>query len=468
MHIYFMGICGTAMGNVALLLKELGHTISGCDQTTYPPMADSLRAAQIHIFEGFDADRLAKLNPDLVVVGNIISRGNLEIEWLLNTRTFKYISLPQLIHEYLLKTRSTIVITGTHGKTTTASMCAHLLTACTIESGYLIGGIPLNFETGSHLGSDSAPFVIEGDEYDSAFFDKRSKFIHYNPYILVINNIEFDHADIFRDLEDVKRSFSHLLRLVPQNGYLIYNGDDAVISSLLPVNWIKNQVSIGIGPHNNWQILAYELKGQISTFELWHSGQHVAKLSNPLGGIYNARNAAMALVASHLANPKLATFDKLSEELYTFKGIKRRQTVVYQDAIHLVIEDFAHHPTAIQATLAHLKNRYPEHTVLSCFEPKSNTLRSNVFQKSLHTALSNSDRVWMTQVDTKLTINRLDTQALVDKLIASKVEGRLYNNTAELLSALVSEIFDRPHLICFFSNASFDGIVAQYVNYLEG
>ena len=237
MKIYFMGICGTAMGNAALLARAAGHEVFGADTGIYPPMSTVLAEAGIAIREGYDAHRLEELAPDLVVIGNAMSRGNPEVEWLLDTRKIAFTSLPAALYEQVLSKRKNIVVCGTHGKTTTTSLAAYLLRSAGRDPGFLIGGVPQDPPMGSHLGTLSDPFVIEGDEYDSAFFDKRSKFIHYAPHIAILNNLEFDHADIFRDLEDVKRTFSHLTRIVPRSGYIVVNGDDPNIRSLGSMPW---------------------------------------------------------------------------------------------------------------------------------------------------------------------------------------------------------------------------------------
>ena len=243
MRIYFMGICGTAMGNAALLVKEQGHEVLGCDAAVYPPMSDVLADAGIEVLDGFDAARLAGLEPDQVVVGNAMSRGNPEVEWLLDQSEITFISLPELFHDTVLPKRYPVVITGTHGKTTTSTITAYLLERSGAKPGWLIGGVPHDLPGGAKLGEGKA-FVIEGDEYDSAFFDKRSKFIHYRPQIAILNNLEFDHADIFRDLEDVQRSFRHFLRVMPASGYALVNGDDPNIAALLPAPWTLSLIHI--------------------------------------------------------------------------------------------------------------------------------------------------------------------------------------------------------------------------------
>ncbi|MFL2826272.1 MAG: Mur ligase family protein, partial [Coraliomargaritaceae bacterium] len=287
MRIYFLGIGGTAMGNAAILLKKLGHEVFGSDGKIYPPMSEILKDAALEIYQGFDANRLQQLNPDLVVVGNAISRGNDELEWLLDSRACSMISLPQLLNDFLLKKKDTLIITGTHGKTTTATIAAFLLQANSDDPSWFIGGVPNSLSNGAHLGQ-GAHFVIEGDEYDSAFFDKRSKFIHYNPYIVSINNLEMDHADIFRDLADIQRSFSHLIRLIPQRGYLIVNGDDENVLALLD-NTYCSLLKVGIGKANDLVIRDFKEGTWGSSFKLDFKGEFWTEVEWSLQGLYNAR-----------------------------------------------------------------------------------------------------------------------------------------------------------------------------------
>jgi UDP-N-acetylmuramate: L-alanyl-gamma-D-glutamyl-meso-diaminopimelate ligase len=232
MRVFFIGVCGTAMGNAAVLLKKMGHDVAGSDAGVYPPMSDVLESAGIDLFEGFAEQEMLDWRPDRVVVGNAVSRGNPQVEYLLRTREIEFVSLPQLIGEDLIGNRPAVVVAGTHGKTTTTALTSFALSQVGMDPGYLIGGVPLDLPSGNELGAETSPFVIEGDEYDSAFFDKRSKFIHYRPKVLILNNLEFDHGDIFRDLEDISRSFSHLLRIVPSDGFVVCNGDDPHLKAL--------------------------------------------------------------------------------------------------------------------------------------------------------------------------------------------------------------------------------------------
>jgi UDP-N-acetylmuramate: L-alanyl-gamma-D-glutamyl-meso-diaminopimelate ligase len=300
MRIYFMGICGTAMGNAALLARAAGHEVLGADSGVYPPMSTVLAAAGIALHEGYDAARLEKLAPDLVVIGNAMSRGNPEVEWLLDTRAIAFTSVPALLHDFVLKGRRNLVICGTHGKTTTTALAAFLLREAGRDPGFLIGGVPQDPPVGAHLGATGDPFVIEGDEYDSAFFDKRSKFIHYAPHIAVLNNLEFDHADIFRDLADVQRTFSHLARIVPRNGVVVLNGDDANLRALGAMAWTR-VVRVGMGEGNDVRLVDFSETPAGAEFRLLWRGQPWGTVTWGLSGAYNARNAAMAATAAGLA-----------------------------------------------------------------------------------------------------------------------------------------------------------------------
>lgn len=475
MRIYFMGICGTAMGNVARMLREMGHEVLGADTGIYPPMSDQLAAAGIEILEGYDAARLEKLVPELVVVGNVISRGNPEIEWLLDTQKFPYVSLPQLLRERVLCQRKNIVVCGTHGKTTTSTIAATLLDANAAEPGYLIGGVPQDLPGGSCAGKTGGTFVIEGDEYDSAFFDKRSKFIHYLPHVLVLNNLEFDHADIFRDLEDIKRTFRHVIRLVPRSGFIVANGDDPNLASLINVDWTQ-VLRVGMSKQHDLRLENFTENAQGSRFELLWKERHWATIEWAQHGLYNARNAAMAILASALAlypdDPKRLALDSLK----TFRGVKRRQDVLLENRKLVVLEDFGHHPTAIQQTLASLRVRYPKSRLVAAFEPRSNTARSRVFQKNLPQALSDADQALIGAVhraDKMAAEDRLDVEELCEAL--SNTEGgtiaRHFAKNEDLLEAvcrLSDEHRDHHHVFVFFSNGSFDGILPRFVAYLQG
>src|SRR3954470_8402935 len=315
MRIYFMGIAGTAMGNAALLARAAGHEVLGSDAGVYPPMSTVLAQAGVTVHEGYDPARLEQLAPDLVVIGNAMSRGNPEIEWLLDTRAIPFVSLPAFLYDAVLAVRRNIVIAGTHGKTTTTALTAFLLRENGRDPGFLIGGVPLDPPAGNHLGNVADPFVIEGDEYDSAFFDKRSKFIHYAPHVAVLNNLEFDHADIFRDLADVQRTFSHLTRIVPRNGFVVMNGDDENLRALGSLPWTR-VIRVGTGEANDTRIVDFKESPAGAEFRLLWRGQLWAHVRWAQPGIFNARNAAMAATAAALAhneaNPAALALDSLA------------------------------------------------------------------------------------------------------------------------------------------------------------
>lgn len=462
MRIYFMGIAGTAMGNVALLLRSLGHEVIGADTNVYPPMSDVLRDAGIAFREGYDAEALAASGADLVVVGNVVSRGNPEVEWLLNTRTMDYDSLPGVLHRMVLAGRDSIVVAGTHGKTTTTALTAHLLRANGRDPGFLIGGVPYDPPTGTHLGRMDDPFVIEGDEYDSAFFDKRSKFIHYAPRIAILNNLEFDHADIFRDLQDVQRSFLHFLRLVPGNGAVLINGDDPNIQALMPISWCP-VIRVGMGANNDLRIDGFSESSAGSRFDLIWKEKPWASVTWKQHGAYNARNAAMAGLAAGLSLfPGDPTAVQLND-LEGFRGVKRRQEVRARSAKVTLIEDFGHHPTAIGATLESLRQRFPDAHLVAGFEPRSNTARSRVFQESLIPALAVADRVVVAPVaraDRLEPADRLDTEALAEHLAGQGVQAFACANWEDTLASLEASLEDRERqatVMVLFSNGAFGG-----------
>lgn len=458
------------MGNTALMLASQGHRISGSDSGVYPPMSDKLHEGGISILEGFDVERLKQLAPDLVVVGNAISRGNPEVEWLLDTRALRFISLPALLGEQVIGERPSVVIAGTHGKTTTATLTAFLLENAKIYPGWLIGGVPLDLPEGARFGREEAPFVIEGDEYDSAFFDKRSKFIHYRPRVLALNNLEFDHGDIFRDLADISRSFSHLLRIVPRGGGVVYNGDDPNLAALLPVPWCPC-LSVGISEHCDLRIADFSEgpQGARCTLQWKASFQKEVIWEKP--GLYNARNAAVAALAAGILldrkNP-LAAVDL--DALSGFQGVKRRQELLFESGSLVVIEDFGHHPTALAGTLDSLRARYPGHLLTACFEPRSNTAATRVFQDKFTEALAKADAVYLGPVHRAEKIpdhERLDTTAMAAQLRARDCCAGAFESCEALLGELVQATrqktdISRPRCVVFFSNGSFEGIMNLY------
>jgi UDP-N-acetylmuramate: L-alanyl-gamma-D-glutamyl-meso-diaminopimelate ligase len=468
MRIYFMGVCGTAMGNAALLARAAGHEVSGADTGVYPPMSTVLAEAGITVHEGYDPARLARLAPDLVVIGNAMSRGHPEIEWLLDSRALPFTSLPALLHEFVMKPRRNLVICGTHGKTTTTALTAFLLRANGTDPGFLIGGVPQDPPVGNWLGNPAHAFVIEGDEYDSAFFDKRSKFIHYAPHIAVLNNLEFDHADIFRDLADVQRAFLHLTRIVPRNGWIVLNGDDANLHALGAFPWTR-VVRAGTGENNDLRLVDFSEDADGSTFSLVWRGMLWAKVRWPLPGLYNARNAAMAELF-----PDLPTRLKL-DALAQFRGVKRRQETLVAASGLTVIEDFGHHPTALAETLRSFRARFPGTRLTAVFEPRSNTARTKTLQAGFLQAFAQADQVYLGAVnraDKLKAEDRFDGESVVRQLATQGVTAHAAVSNAELLEQLSKDTLPadpaRPRIVIFFTNGSFDGIIAKYAKAAKG
>ena len=470
MHIYFMGICGTAMGNAALLMRELGHEVSGADTGIYPPMSEMLLNSGIKIYDGYSAERLSFLNPDLVVVGNVVSRGHPEIEWLLESRAIDYVSLPELLRTKLLKSRHNIVVSGTHGKTTTSSLAAFLLREAGKNPGWLIGGVPFDLPTGSNPGREDSPFVIEGDEYDTAFFDKRSKFIQYLPEILLINNIEFDHADIFRDLQDVLRTFSHVLRLVPRNGCIVVNGDDENVASILGnVDWAQI-LRVGIGENCDVRIRDFRETAEGSEFSLEWRGRDWGKISWRQSGLFNARNAAMAATAAAVfcAGEK-REWEFPLDALSRFRGVKRRREILVDTPALVAIEDFGHHPTAIKFTLEALRERYPNRKLICAFEPRSNTAVRSVLQKDFTESLARADAAFVAPIFRPERFKpgeSLDTAQIAAELRSRGVEAHAPERVETLLCELENEAdkasADAPAVVVFFSNGAFGGIIKNF------
>jgi UDP-N-acetylmuramate: L-alanyl-gamma-D-glutamyl-meso-diaminopimelate ligase len=446
--VHFSGICGTAMASVAVALKERGFTVTGSDQAAYPPMCTFLEEQGIEVRSGYAESNLSP-TPDLVVIGNALSRGNPEVEAVLD-RKLRYLSLPELLREFFLRGKRCVVVTGTHGKTTTAAMLAWVLEHNGLAPSFLIGGVPANFGRGCRV-TDSEWFVLEGDEYDTAFFDKRSKFVHYLPEIGIVNNVEFDHADIFADLAAVQRSFSHFIRLIPRNGMLMANGDDANLSPLLesapcPV------MRFGLGDGNALRAVPAGDSEAESAFRVGES-----KFRFGLAGEHNLRNALGVVAVARqcgLSDPQIqAGFDG-------FEGVKRRLEIRGVVRGVTVIDDFAHHPTAIRETLKGLRTRYPGRRVWALFEPRSNSTRRRVFQAALADALSGADWVVVARV-ARLELlppeDRLDPELLIRDVRDRGREAAYLPDALRIVEHLVPRAKEGD-VVCVFSNGGFGGI----------
>jgi UDP-N-acetylmuramate: L-alanyl-gamma-D-glutamyl-meso-diaminopimelate ligase len=450
-HVHFVGICGTAMGSVAAALKERGFEVTGSDANVYPPMSTFLASRGIAIAEGFRPENLPA-SADLIVIGNAITRGNPEAEAVLNRKLF-YLSLPETLRWFFLRGKHNLVVAGTHGKTTTTSLLAWILESAGLEPGWLIGGLPVNLPQGCRI-RDSRHFVIEGDEYDTAFFDKRPKFVHYLPELAIVNNIEFDHADIYRDLDDIKLAFRRLLNIVPSNGMVLINGDDPACRDVArdcpaPV------VEVGLTPDSGHHIRDLRLGPGGSTFTLLDTPFELR-----LPGEFNARNAAMAIAAARFYNVPLNTIQKA---VAAFEGVRRRQEERGTVKGVTVVDDFGHHPTALRGTIEGLRHRYPGRRIWAVFEPRSNTTRRAVFQQSLPAALSGADGVILAQVARQDQLppgERLDPEKVVADL---KALGKpaFYEPDVDAIIARLRELAREPDVIAVFSNGGFGNIHAR-------
>ncbi|MGI9877343.1 UDP-N-acetylmuramate:L-alanyl-gamma-D-glutamyl-meso-diaminopimelate ligase [Vibrio chagasii] len=389
MHIHILGICGTFMGGAAVLARQLGHKVTGSDANVYPPMSTLLESQGIEIIEGFDPSQLEP-RPDLVVIGNAMSRGNPCVEYVLDNN-LRYTSGPQWLQEFLLHDRWVLAVSGTHGKTTTSSMLAWILEDCGYAPGFLVGGVLGNFGISARLG-ESMFFVVEADEYDSAFFDKRSKFVHYHPRTLVMNNLEFDHADIFDDLEAIKRQFHHLVRTVPSNGRIFSPKQDTAIQDVLSRGcWSETESSGELG---DWD--AKKLVKDGSKFEVYFQGECVGTVDWDLVGDHNVNNALMAIAAARHVG---VTPDLGCESLAKFINTKRRLEFKGEVAGVSVYDDFAHHPTAIELTLGGLRNKVDTKKIIAVLEPRSATMKRGVHKETLADSLKQADSTYLFQPD---------------------------------------------------------------------
>jgi UDP-N-acetylmuramate: L-alanyl-gamma-D-glutamyl-meso-diaminopimelate ligase len=446
--VHFVGIGGTAMASAAAAMLEKGYSVTGSDNNVYEPMASFLASRQIEVVNGYAEANLTH-KPDLVVIGNAISRGNPEAEFCLDHK-LRFCSLPDLLREFFIRGKRCLVVAGTHGKTTTTSVLTWVFEHNGLNPSYLIGGIPNNLSQGARF-TDGEWFIIEGDEYDTAFFDKRSKFIHYLPEVAIINNVEFDHADIFADLAAVQKTFSHFIRLVPRNGLLLGNGDDPNLAPLLDVNFCPVK-RFGLGEENSIRATNVRLGPSASEFEI-----PSAKFHLNLAGEFNVRNAlAVVAAAKHcgLSNKQIqSAFD-------TFKGIRRRMEVRGIAGGVTVIDDFGHHPTAIRETLRALRLKYPSDKLWAIFEPRSNTTRRNVFQKELADSFADAHGVVVAQV-ARLELLKPEERLSPEHLMADlKTAGKdaAYLPDAEAIVAHLATKVQGGDIVCVFSNGGFGGI----------
>ena len=422
MHVHILGVCGTFMGGIAALARAAGHRVTGSDQNVYPPMSDQLAALGIELIQGYDPGQLA-LRPDVVVVGNVMSRGNPLVEALLESG-IPYTSGPEWLARHVLAGRWVLAVAGTHGKTTTSSILAWILEHAGLDPGFLIGGVPSNFATTARLGT-GPQFVVEADEYDTAFFDKRAKFVHYRPRTVVINNLEHDHADIYPDVASIQWQFHQLLRMVPRNGVVVANAGDAHVMEVIDMGcWTPvERYSVDLRGDAAWYVLAAP-ESDYSSFAVMEGNRHIADVEWSLLGRHNAENALAALLAARHAGVPVADG---ARALKSFGGVRRRLELRGVVNGVSVLDDFAHHPTAIATTIEGLRRRIGSARMIAVFEPRSNTMKLGTHREALARSLGGADQVFMyqgpsVQWDVSETVAPLGPRAQVAKDLDSLVQ----------------------------------------------
>ena len=457
MHIHILGICGTFMGGLAALAREAGHRVTGCDAGVYPPMSDQLRSLGIDLIEGFGADQMS-LKPDMYVIGNVVSRARLSdgnpkfplMEAILETGA-PYTSGPQWLAEHVLQGKHVLAVAGTHGKTTTTSMLAWVLEQAGLQPGFLVGGVPLNFGVSARLGGGQY-FVIEADEYDTAFFDKRSKFVHYRPRTAILNNLEFDHADIFDDLPAIERQFHHLVRTVPGSGRVVVNGLEESLTRVLTQGCWSEVRTFGA------TVSDFSADGEPSGFKVLQTGKTVANVQWAMGGVHNQLNALATIAAAEHVGVSPAS---AAQALATFENVKRRMevrgTIESQSGDIVVYDDFAHHPTAIRTTINGLRRQVGKARILAIFEPRSNTMKLGTMKAQLPWSLEEADMAFChsggLDWDAQASLSSMGSRAQVGA------------NIDEVVAQVLAQVQPGDHLLCM-SNGGFGGIHAKLLEAL--
>lgn len=444
-NIHILGACGTFMGGVAVLASRAGHNVSGSDQHTYPPMSTLLRDEGIDLREGYDPAHLQP-HPDLVIIGNALSRGNPAVEYVLD-QGLEYTSGPRWLGENYLRGKTVIAVTGTHGKTTTSSMLAWILEDAGRAPGFLIGGVPGNFGLSARDGEEV--FVVEADEYDTAFFDKRAKFVHYRPQIAVLNNLEFDHADIYDDLAAIKTQFHHLIRTIPGKGVIVSNGADQNLESVLERGCWSQLEHFHLDGEDGWSVKLLRPDG--SELEFSRDGEVLGALGWEMSGRHNAMNACAAIAAAAAAGVGPAA---AIESLSQFKGVKRRLEMIHDANDVKVYDDFAHHPTAIRLTLEGLRRKHSSARLLVALEPRSNTMKAGVHIDELGPALAPADRAWLFASE---GINWDPHEALAPL----EGRGRVVTRASELLSQMLDTVQPGDRVV-FMSNGGFEAVPTRF------
>jgi UDP-N-acetylmuramate: L-alanyl-gamma-D-glutamyl-meso-diaminopimelate ligase len=467
MHYHLIGICGTAMASLAGMLQARGHKVTGSDQNVYPPMSTQLEELGIEILTGYKAEN-ADIGADCTIVGNAISRGNAELEEVLN-RKLLYRSQAEIVKEEFIRGRRSLVIAGTHGKTTTTSIATWVAECGGLNPSFLVGGIVQNFGASFRV-TDSEHFVIEGDEYDTAYFDKKPKFMHYLPEIAVVNNIEFDHADIYKDIHEIKFAFSRLMNLVPSNGRLICGIDSPIVREVLDEMHGKLHTNIetfGTSDDAKWQARYIDFSGDVTRFTVFKDGHSWSEFETNLIGEFNVRNCLAVIIA---ADAWGISKDKIQEAFRTFKSVKRRVEIRGIEKGVTVIDDFAHHPTAVEETLKALKTKYKNNRLIAVFEPRSWSSRLAVFQEPYTKAFSYADYVVIAGVYNTSKASELGKVLDVAELVEDiKLQGKpamSFPDADAIVSHLAPEL-KSGDVVAIMSNGGFGGIHDKVLNILK-
>ncbi len=467
MHYHLIGICGTAMAALAGMLQARGHRVTGSDENVYPPMSTMLAGLGIEVMPGYKAEHLEP-TPDCVIVGNAIPRGNAELEAALN-RKLVYRSQAEVVKEEFIRGRRSLVVAGTHGKTTTTSIAAWVMDQGGLDPTFLIGGVAQNFGVSFRV-TNSDYFIIEGDEYDTAYFDKGPKFMHYLPEIAIVNNIEFDHADIYPNLDAVKLAFRRLMNLVPANGRLIAGWDSPHVREVVAEMGQKLFTQLEtFGTHADalWRVTDANFSGELSKFTVTREGKHWGKFQTPLIGEFNLLNCLAVIIA---ANAWGVPRESIREALATFKNVRRRAEVKGEVAGVTVIDDFAHHPTAVRETLRGLRNRYPKRRLIAVFEPRSWSSRLAVFQDEYANAFRDADYVLIAEVfDSQKALEKgktLDTSRLIEDITKQNTPAFALANAAEIIEHLQPQLREGD-VLAVMSNGGFDGIHEKLLDLLK-
>ncbi len=460
MHYHLIGICGTAMASLAGMLQSRGHRVTGSDQNVYPPMSTMLESLGINVAQGYAAEHLEPA-PDMVVVGNALSRGNVEVEAMLNLR-LPYQSQAETVKREFIRARRSLVAAGTHGKTTTTSIAAHVAEVGGLNPSFLVGGVVQNFGASFRV-TDSDYFIIEGDEYDTAYFDKGAKFMHYLPELCIVGNIEFDHADIYKDLDAIKLAFRRLMNIVPENGRLIVGWDDANVRDVIESfkgNLHTQVETFGTRQDCLWQARDIDFTGEQTAFKVFRDGELWSEFTTPLIGEFNVRNCLAVIVAAHGWGIEQG---KIKEALASFQNVKRRMQIRGRERGITVIDDFAHHPTAVRATLEalHAKKKNANR-IIAVFEPRSASSRLKVFQDAYANAFAAADYVIIAGVfkatnATDTQLETLDTEQLVKQISAGGTHARAIADVDEIVERLARDLREGD-TVAIMSNGGFGGI----------